>query len=128
MLQIRRRLVSMTWYLTKIAITAVLIVLISEISKTSSFFGALLASVPLVSVLAIFWIYFETKDMQQITSLTANIFWLVIPSLSFYIALPILLKAQVPFLTSMIIGLAIMIGFYLVMIYLLNKSGVILYK
>ena len=45
------------YYLTKIAITTLLIVVISEIAKHSSFFGALLASIPLVSVLAMLWLY-----------------------------------------------------------------------
>ncbi|MBT8113017.1 MAG: DUF3147 family protein [Gammaproteobacteria bacterium] len=113
----------MTWYLTKLAITAALIVSISEVSKMSSFVGALLASVPLVSVLAMCWIYFETKDIEQISSLTTSIFWLVLPSLSFFVVLPILLKAQVPFSISMVIGLVVMIGCYFATVFLLGKLG-----
>ena len=113
----------MSWYLTKLAITAVLIVAISEISKVSTFVGALLASIPLVSVLAMFWLYIDTKDVGQISSLATSIFWLVLPSLSLFVVLPFLLKAQIPFYTSMMIGLVVMIGCYFSIVYILSKFG-----
>ena len=59
----------MSYYLAKIVVTTVLIVVISEIAKRSSFFGALLASIPLISVLAMFWLYFDTKDIAKVSAL-----------------------------------------------------------
>ena len=114
----------MAWYLTKLVITAVLIVLISEISKRSSLVGAILASVPLVSVLGIIWLYVDTGDVGKITSLSTSIFWLVLPSLSLFVALPVLLTQQVPFYLSMTISLAIMIACYFAMVFVLGKFGV----
>ncbi len=114
----------MTWYLTKLAVTAVLIVSISEISRFNSFVGALFASIPLVSVLAMLWLYIDTNDVEKISSLTISIFWLVLPSLSLFVVLPVLLKAQVPFYASMSIGLAIMVGCYFSMVMVLSKFGV----
>ena len=95
-----------------------------EISKFSSFVGALLASLPLVSVLAIYWIYIDTSDVNKISTLTSSIFWLVLPSLSLFIILPILLKAQVPFHISMVIGLIVMSTLYFLMVYVLDKFGI----
>jgi hypothetical protein len=114
----------MAWYLTKLIITAVLIVLISEISKRSSLVGAILASVPLVSVLGIIWLYVDTRDVGKITSLSTSIFWLVLPSLSLFVALPFLLTRQVPFYLSMTTGLVIMIACYFAMVFVLGKFGV----
>ena len=114
----------MTWYLTKLAITSALIVSISEVSKMSSLVGALLASIPLVSVLAMMWLYIDTKDVEQISSLNISIFWLVLPSLSLFVVLPLLLKAQIPFYISMAIGLTIMVGCYFLMLLVLNKFGI----
>ena len=114
----------MTWYLTKLTITAVLIVSISEISKVNSLIGALLASIPLVSVLALCWLYIDTNDLEKISSLTTSIFWLVLPSLSLFVVLPILLKANIPFYSSLAIGLAVMISCYFLMISLLSKFGI----
>lgn len=60
-------------YIIKIAITTILIVAISEIAKRSSFAGALLASLPLVSVLAILWLYVDTKDVEKRSALCQRV-------------------------------------------------------
>ncbi len=91
----------MIYTLSKIIITSLLIVAISEISKRSSFIGALLASLPLISVLAIVWLYIDTKDVTKVSELASNVFWLVIPSLAFFISLPLLLKRGLDFYLSM---------------------------
>ncbi|MBN2870061.1 MAG: DUF3147 family protein, partial [Campylobacterales bacterium] len=70
---------NMGYYLAKIAITTVLIVLISEIAKRSSFWAAVLASLPLVSVLAMIWLYVDTKDVAKVSALSTGVFWLVLP-------------------------------------------------
>ena len=82
----------MWYYIIKVLVSAVLIVAISEISKRSSFWGGILASVPLVSVLAFIWLYIDTKSVEKISQLSYSVFWLVIPSLSLFITLPLLLK------------------------------------
>jgi hypothetical protein len=114
----------MLYYIIKTIISAVLIVAISEISKRFSFIGALLASVPLTSVLAILWLYNETKDIEKIAELSSGIFWLVIPSLSFFIVLPLLLQNKLSFYLSMALSLVIMIIFYFLMVLLLKQIGV----
>ena len=73
------------YYVIKVLVSAALIVLVSEISKRSTILGAVLASIPLVSFLAILWIYLETKDTARIATLSTEIFWLVLPSLVFFI-------------------------------------------
>jgi len=111
------------YYFLKISISALLILLISELAKRSSILAAILASVPLLSFLAICWLYVETKDVEQIANLSQDIFWLVIPSLSFFIALPILLRAKVHFLPSLLFSTSIMIVFYFLMLAILRVFG-----
>lgn len=82
----------MTYYIVKIVITTVLIVAIAEISKRSSFAGAILASIPIISVLAMTWLYVESKDVTKVAELSTSVFWLVIPSLALFLSLPVLLK------------------------------------
>lgn len=114
----------MVYYVLKTLISSLLIVAISEISKRFSFIGALLASVPLTSVLAMIWLYNDTKDVEQISKLSTDIFWLVIPSLSFFIILPILLKNRLSFHISLFLSLVIMILFYFLMVMFLRKIGI----
>ena len=50
-------------YITlKILLTALIIVTISEISRRSTILAGIIASIPLTSLLAIIWIYFEKYD------------------------------------------------------------------
>lgn len=113
------------FYITlKIFASAVLIVIISELSKRSGWMGGLLASLPIISLLAIVWLYVDTRDVDKIASLSTGIFWLVLPSLSFFIALPWLLRMKMNFWLSVLAALAIMFACYLLMVVLLKKIGI----
>ena len=71
----------------KVLITSIVVVLISEISRRSTIFAGILASIPLTSLLAISWIYMERQDKLEITQLSANIMLMIPPSLAFFVAL-----------------------------------------
>ena len=114
----------MTYYVFKIVITTFLIVAISEIAKRSTFIGAILASVPLVSVLAMIWLYIDTKDVTRISSLSISVFWLVIPSLALFLVLPLLLKQGLNFYLSISVSIGLTVGCYWMMVSALNHFGV----
>ena len=114
----------MIYYLVKIITTTALVVVISEIAKRSSFAGAVLASIPLISVFAMIWLYIDTKDVSKVSELSSSVFWLVIPSLALFISLPILLKQGVNFYLSMSISIIITIIFYWLMMTILEYFGV----
>jgi len=114
----------MLYYILKILITTILIVVISEISKRSSLVGAILASVPLVSVLAMMWLYIDTKDISKISALSSSIFWLVLPSLMLFFTLPILLKQGANFYLSISLSIVLTALSYWLMISVLNYFGV----
>lgn len=113
----------MIYYIIKVIISATLIVAISEISKKSSLIGGILASVPLVSVLGMIWLYIDTQSAEKVSQFSTSVFWLVIPSLSLFIVLPILLK-KMSFYFALPISLVVMILFYYLMILVLGKFGV----
>lgn len=114
----------MTYTIIKLAITALLIVAISEVSKRSSFLGAILASIPLVSVLAMIWLYIDTRDVEKIASLATGIFWLVIPSLVLFISLPLMLRAGVNFYLSLSLSIGLTVSAYFLMVMALKKAGI----
>ncbi len=64
----------MLYYSLKIAITTVLIVIISEIAKRSTLMGGILASIPPISVLAIIWLYADTKNTELISEFSMSVF------------------------------------------------------
>ena len=110
----------MVYYAIKVAVTVILVIAVSEAAKRSNLAGAILASVPIVSLLAILWIYIETRDLAKISALSIDIVWLVLPSIAFFIALPALLKSNVNFYVSMGISTALTIACYLSAIWLMN--------
>ena len=114
----------MAYYLTKFMITAVLIVVISEISRRSTLIGAILASIPLVSVLAMIWLYIDTSDAMKVSALATSVFWLVIPSLALFVSLPLLLKNGINFYLSMSISIAVTVVCYFLMLAVLDHYGI----
>ncbi len=103
----------MAYILIKTLLTAVIIVGISEIGKRYTTFAALLAALPLTSLLAMIWLYTDTKDTGRIADLSIAIFWLVLPTLLFFLILPWLLRHQYNFWLSLGVSSVVMIIFYL---------------
>jgi hypothetical protein len=107
----------------RIAVTAVLVVAISEVAKRSSLLGAVLASIPLTSVLAMVWLYADTGDAEKVAELATGIFWLVLPSLVLFIALPLLLRAGWGFAPSLLAASALTVACYFLMLAILKRFG-----
>lgn len=108
----------------KFIVTAALVVAIAELAKRSTFLAAILASIPLTSVLAMIWLYVDTGDAEKVAQLAGGIFWLVLPSLALFIALPILLHAGWPFGLSMLASMAFTVACYFLMIAILKRLDI----
>lgn len=80
-------------YLTKILLSAVIIATVSEVAKRNNVLASVIHSLPLTSLLALSWIYLETRDTQLIASHTHGTFWFVLPTLPMFLVLPALLKS-----------------------------------
>ncbi|MDH2918039.1 MAG: DUF3147 family protein [Sideroxydans sp.] len=116
----------MLYYLLKIIISALLIVAISEIAKRHSGFAALLASLPMTSLLAFIWLRMEATPTAQIAALSGQIFWLVLPSLVLFLAFAFLLKHGVNFWLSLVLAIALTACAYLLLIAVLKRYGITL--
>lgn len=100
-------------FFIKTILSAVIIATASELGKRSSVLAAALIALPLTSILALSFLYLETKDLQKVSDLSYNIFWLVLPTLIFFVALPQLLKYGFDFWTALSISCAgLIILFY----------------
>jgi len=111
-------------YALKIALSALIIVAVAEVAKRTTFWAAALASLPLTSVLAFVWLYLDTGDVQKIATLSASIFWLVLPSLLLLVLLPILLRSGWGFWVSLAVSSAATALAYVGMIKLLAALGI----
>ncbi len=111
----------LAFYITKLIITTVLIVLISEIGKRYSLAGALLAAIPLVSILAMTWMYVDTGSSESAVQFSERIVWLIAPSMTLFIVFPLLIRKGVGFYPSLFIATVLTIGAYYSVIYILGK-------
>lgn len=116
----------MTQYALKVLMTAVLVVLISETAKRSSTLGAVIASLPLTSLLAFVWLYGETGDTTKVADLARGIFWYVLPSLVLFIVFPLMLSHGYGFWPSLAVSSALTFAAYLAMIAILSRFGIVL--
>jgi hypothetical protein len=110
-------------YALKVALTATLVVAIAEIAKRSAFWAAVLASLPLISLLAFMLLYLETGDTQKIAVLSQGIFWLAIPSLLLFLLLPLLLRSGWGFWSSLGTSALTTAAAYLAMAWAMGRFG-----
>jgi len=113
----------MAYYAIKVLISTALVVLISELAKRDSPLAALVASLPVTSLLAFTWLYWETGDLARVSNLSIDIFWLVIPSLALFVALPLLLRLGLGFWFSLLGAILASAALYVLVLLLLRRLG-----
>jgi hypothetical protein len=113
----------MVWYVVKLFLTAGIIVVISEVSKRLPLLGSLIASLPLISVLGMVWMYGETKDLIRIADHAEGTFWYVLPSLPMFLLMPFLLRKGISFPSALSAGIALTGVLYFLMTKVLAKFG-----
>ena len=114
----------MFYFIIKTLVSAIIIVAVSEIAKKSSLLAAIIISIPLTSLLAFIWLYWDTKNSQKVIDLSNSIMLMIIPSFVFFIVLPLSLKLNIPFLYSMLISVISTGLVYLLYVNALNKFGI----
>lgn len=114
----------MTFLLTKYALTAFVIVLVSEIAKRSDKAGALIASLPLVTVMVMIWLYVEDQGTEKIASHAYYTFWYVLPTLPMFLLIPFLLHRGLTFWVALAIGVVVTLLLFIATALLVKILGV----
>jgi len=119
-------LTHMGWLITKYAVTAVVVVVVSELAKRSDKLGGFVAALPLVTILALIWLYVENQPQQKLANHAYYTFWYVIPTLPMFIAFPALLPRLGfwPALLACIILTVVCFGLFAIA---LRRFGIALY-
>ena len=115
---------SVGYYALKVLLTALVVVAVSELAKRYSALAALLAVLPLTSLLAFVWLYLEGASSVQLSALSRGIFWLVLPSLVFFLVFPALLERSGGFWWALVGAAAATSAAYGVLFALLPRLGV----
>lgn len=102
------------WLLiAKYALTALIVVLVSEIVKRTDRLGALIASLPLTTLLVLFWMFVEKQPAAKLASYAYYTFWFVVPTLPMFVQLPFMLERGFGFWTSMVVAVLVTFLSYL---------------
>lgn len=113
----------MIYLLIKAVVSAVIIVIVSETARRNPGTGALIASLPLISILGMIWLWRDTGDIQRLAEHSAATFWFVLPSLSMFLVIPVLLKRGLGFWPALGLGCLLTIVLYLLTTALLARAG-----
>jgi hypothetical protein len=103
----------MLYLILKAAISGVIIAVVSETAKRSPAAGALIASLPLVSVMGMMWLWRDTHDPDRMANHAGATFWYVLPSLPMFLLIPALLRRGVPFWAALAAGCVLTVVLYL---------------
>ena len=114
----------MLYLAIKALVSGVMVMAVSELARRSAALGALVASLPLVSILAMTWLHHETRDAARIADHAQATFWYVLPSLPMFLLLPALLRHGLAFYPSLAICVAVTTLLYFGMAFALARFGI----
>ena len=108
----------------KILLTALIIFSVAQVSERSTIMAAVLASIPIVSVLSMMLMFHEGQTALEISAFARDIVWLLIPSLLIFIVMPWLIESKGwEFYPALAAGLSSTIVGYFVMVQLMERFG-----
>ena len=113
----------MAWLVTKYLITAAVVVIVSEVAKRSDRLGGLFAALPLVTVLALIWLYVEHQPQTKIANHAWYTFWYVVPTLPMFLAFPLLLP-RLGFWPTLLACVAITVVCFWLFAQLVRRFGI----
>lgn len=113
----------MGWLITKYLLTAAVVVIISEAAKRSDKLGGFVAALPLVTFLALIWLYVEKQPEAKIANHAWYTFWYVLPTLPMFLAFPLLLP-RLGFWLTMLASVAITVACFGVFALLVRHFGI----
>jgi hypothetical protein len=108
----------MSYFVLKAILSGILIAAISEIARRSPGVAALVASLPLLSILGVVWLWRDTGDTSRIGSHLEATFWYVLPSLPMFLVVPGLMRGGLGFWISLGLGCGLTIALYFLLLWL----------
>lgn len=114
----------MMYFVIKAVLSGVMVALVSEVAKRSPALGALVVSLPLISLLAMVWLWRETGDAARLAAHAQATFWYVLPSLPMFLLIPMLLRSGVSFWLALAAGCVLTIVLYGITVLVVARFGI----
>ena len=113
-------------FVIKAMLSGLLVAAISTVARRYPGWGGLLASLPLVSLLSMLWLYGETRDAEQVARLSIGAFWFFLPSIPMFLVIPIMLRSGYSFPLTMVVAILLTILLYAGMSWAAPRLGIML--
>ena len=113
----------MLYLILKWALSGLMVAGASEAARRNAAFGALIVSLPLVSLLGMIWVWRDTHDTARIADLAGGTFWYVLPSLPMFLLIPALLRRGFGFWPALGLGCLLTIALYGLMVAVSSRLG-----
>ena len=111
------------FFLVKTILSGLIIAAVSTVARRYPGFGGLIASLPLISVLGMMWLWLEKPDAKLMADHVESTLWFVLPSVPMFLIIPAMLRRGVAFWPTLAIGCAVTIALYSLMVWLGPKVG-----
>jgi hypothetical protein len=110
----------------KAGLSGIIIAVASEVARRAPVLGALFVSLPLVSILALIWLWQDGGNSERLAAFAQSTFWYVLPTLPMFLVMPLLLRQGVGFWPTLAAGCALTFALYLVTVWVLKQFGIAL--
>ena len=114
----------MLYAVIKALLSGIIVSTVSETARRSPALGALVASLPIVSILGMIWLWCDTHDPERMAAHVGATFWYVLPSLPMFLVIPALLRHGVGFWPALLAGCIVTVILYLAMGAVLARFGI----
>ena len=111
-------------FFVRALVSGLIIAAIAVIGRKAPAVAALVASLPLISILGMMWLWRDTGDPQLLANHAEATFWYVLPSLPMFLLIPALLRSGQPFWLSLGAGMIVTVLLYLLTIGIAARFGV----
>ncbi len=108
----------------KAAVSGAIVAAVAEIARRYPGWGGLVASLPLVSLLAMTWLYVDTRDTARVADLASSTFWFFLPSMPMFLIIPWLLRSGWSWAATMAAALAVTLALYALMFWAAPRLGI----
>ena len=113
----------MTYLIVKALLSGLIVAIVSEVARRAPGFGALLVSLPTISLLTMIWLWRDTGDSGRVAALAESSFWYFLPSMPLFLVLPALLRSGAPFWLALGLSCLLTIALYLLMVWTGPRLG-----
>lgn len=113
-------------FIIRAALSGIIVAIIALVSRRYPGLGGLIASLPLISVLGMVWLWHDTGDREAVATYLSSALWYFLPTIPMFIFMPMMLRHGVSFWATLAVGIFITMLLYALMNRALSAYGITL--